>query len=541
VRPCPKCGTAYGEDDTFCEIDGTRLTSASPSDTTQLAPASRTAVTEVPVGGCPACGAVAANEGDGYCKSCGHRLADSAARVPLVAIGATLGGYVVEGARDVDELVVRGPEGRSLVVLGTHAALELEARALERCAFFGASRVACRLPQVYELGQDPRRGAFLRMSIPPNDAVTLGDVAPAWPLERVFATVESWLALAVYMQDARIAWKPNARDLWATMTEVGFARARAVGPLASAELDAADLLERLGGVFLPHPAVTGPARLVRALASPPLATPRKPKSIGAMKKELEAARAEALRVSLRPHSYGPSDIGAAIDAGLRRDHNEDAVATAAGESNGERWAVLVVCDGVSSSQQAGQASEVAARTACDALAHFAKSGDIGFEGGGHAVTSAIHAAHIAICAQKTEQSVAGKTDPPGTTIVVALIHRRRLTVGWVGDSRAYWVTPSGGELLTHDHSWVNETVDRGEMTEEEALKQPLAHALTRCLGPLEVGDRLDLVEPGIKMRDLPGAGHVVLCSDGLWNYYPSGDQIAALVREAHVTGQEPLG
>jgi serine/threonine protein phosphatase PrpC len=65
---------------------------------------------------------------------------------------------------------------------------------------------------------------------------------------------------------------------------------------------------------------------------------------------------------------------------------------------------------------------------------------------------------VAVCASSIEH---GDTAPPGTTIVAALVHKRRLTVGWVGDSRAYWVSPSGSELLTRDHSWVNETVAHG--------------------------------------------------------------------------------
>jgi serine/threonine protein phosphatase PrpC len=146
--------------------------------------------------------------------------------------------------------------------------------------------------------------------------------------------------------------------------------------------------------------------------------------------------------------------------------------------------------------------------------------------------TAIRAAHVAVCASHIEH---GDTAPPGTTLVAALVHKRRLTVGWIGDSRAYWVSPSGSELLTHDHSWVNETVARGEMSESDALAAPLAHALTKCLGPLEVGDgkgKIEEVDPDIRVRQLPGPGHVVLCTDGLWNYFPSAPEIALLVRSA---------
>jgi PPM family protein phosphatase len=144
---------------------------------------------------------------------------------------------------------------------------------------------------------------------------------------------------------------------------------------------------------------------------------------------------------------------------------------------------------------------------------------------------------VAVCAQIVESP---GDDPPGTTIVAGLVWRRRLTVGWIGDSRAYWVSESGAELLTEDHSWANEAIARGEVTEAEAMLSPLAHALTRCLGPLEIADiegpadprrpRIREVQPDVRTRDLPGPGWVLLCSDGFWNYFPTAAQVARALR-----------
>jgi serine/threonine protein phosphatase PrpC len=64
------------------------------------------------------------------------------------------------------------------------------------------------------------------------------------------------------------------------------------------------------------------------------------------------------------------------------------------------------------------------------------------------------------------------------------------------------------------------------------MRQPLAHALTRCLGPLEAGADSSNIDPDVRARDLPGAGFVVLCSDGLWNYFPNAADIAELVHAA---------
>ena len=60
------------------------------------------------------------------------------------------------------------------------------------------------------------------------------------------------------------------------------------------------------------------------------------------------------------------------------------------------------------------------------------------------------------------------------------------------------------------------------------MQQPLAHALTRCLGPLEWG-AAGSVEPDVIVRDLHGPGFLVLCTDGLWNYFAKPAEISALV------------
>jgi serine/threonine protein phosphatase PrpC len=300
-------------------------------------------------------------------------------------------------------------------------------------------------------------------------------------------------------------------------------RLRAATPLQNGRrLDAKPVLEAVGGALLPLPLVRASTGLVHAFSreeatrnGPPL--------------PVEEARARILRPDPPAREAFPG-VAELCDPGLKRDHNEDATAVAAGGAGADAWIVLVVCDGVSSSTHAEQASTIAARTTRDALAHFARSGDIHHEGAASAMKTAIRAAHIAVCASQIDH---GDTAPPGTTLVAALLHKRRLTVGWIGDSRAYWVSPSGSELLTHDHSWVNETVARGEMTEAEALAAPLAHALTKCIGPLEVGDgKIEEVDPDVRVRLLPGTGHVVLCSDGLWNYFPSAPEIAHLVQSA---------
>jgi serine/threonine protein phosphatase PrpC len=209
---------------------------------------------------------------------------------------------------------------------------------------------------------------------------------------------------------------------------------------------------------------------------------------------------------------------------MKRTVNEDAAAIEMGEG----WTVLVACDGVSSSSHAREASEIAAATACATLAHVARSRELsGGSAAVQAVSTAVRAAHAAVCAHKFGE---GKPvgEPPGTTIVIALVLRDRAVIGWVGDSRAYWITRDGGELLTSDHTWLNEAIAGGEWREEDALQQPLAHALTRCLGPLEWGGG-GTVEADVRTRVIDGPGFLLLCSDGLWNYFPTAPELARII------------
>jgi serine/threonine protein phosphatase PrpC len=241
--------------------------------------------------------------------------------------------------------------------------------------------------------------------------------------------------------------------------------------------------------------------------------------------DLEAERAELEAVAAeQPKARAPDRARAALltDRGMKRSQNEDAAAI----EMGDEWTVLVVCDGVSSSNHAREASEIASKAACATLSHIARAREITGSHGLQAVSTAIRAANAAVCAHKFEERKTG--EPPGTTIVVALIAKGRATIGWVGDSRAYWVTRDGGELLTRDHTWLNEAVASGDWTEEDAMLQPLAHALTRCLGPIEWGSA-GTVDPDVATRTLDGPGMLVLCTDGLWNYFSTPVELARLV------------
>jgi serine/threonine protein phosphatase PrpC len=512
LKTCPKCGAAATDDDVFCEADGSRLLGEAPV----VAPVATEAHA------CPSCGLADADDGDGYCSACGHRIGP-AAPTPRVAIGTVIGTgkgrLTVVSAREDDDVIAKSADGSErLLAFGSPEELAQEETALAKLsghADFPATEPAS--------SADAKEPHLVLSKLPPG-AKPITEVGSGLPLAAGLALTRLALDRAASLESKRLGWEPCASDLFVRPDgTLAVVRLRGAAALAEgARLNAKPLLEAIGDALLPFPMVQGSSSSVR-LFCPPAARG------GRTSLTLEEAR-KALDAPDPTPAEGLPGLAELCDPGLKRDHNEDATAIAAGGTGDDRWSVLVVCDGVSSSTHAEQASTIAAHTTRNALAHFARSGDIAFEGTASAMKAAIRAGHVAVCASRIEH---GDKAPPGTTIVAALVHKRRLTIGWVGDSRAYWVSPSGAELLTRDHSWVNETVASGEMTESEAMDAPLAHALTKCLGPLEVGDgKIIEIDPDVRVRPLPGPGHVILCTDGLWNYFPSAPDIAVLVQSA---------
>jgi PPM family protein phosphatase len=526
VKQCPTCGAACADEDLFCEADGTNLAPAAAARGVTGTPssASETLPPPAPRGACEACGADAADDGDGYCRVCGHKLAATGRRTPSPLMpGMRLGNYMVRQSAG-DRATASSPDGSEvLLVVGEPDALAAEADALER---IGARNDDGRaFPQVVDRDNDAT-GAFLALSAPSNAARMLADVVQNRTVEQTITAIAGLLELAARVEEVGYGFQPSPSDLLLLPDgAVILSRLRGAARLPRGErLDARHLLESLSEIFL-APAIMGPTSLVRLLVPSRESSQGDGRAIERVKDELARVKQEQAAPPLR------ATMADLCDPGLWRPYNQDSTAMDHGvTSTGEPYVVMVVCDGVSSSSFSERASQLAARAARDALGHFARSPDIGYDSGASAVAQAIRAAHLAICADHVAAPV---TDPPGTTIAVALVHRKRLTVGWVGDSRGYWLTSRGVEQLTHDHSWVNEAIARGEVKDADEVQGALAHTITKCLGPLEVGDVPAEIEPDVRSRDLAGPGLVLLCSDGLWNYAPKPTDIAAVIRVAH--------
>ncbi len=99
----------------------------------------------------------------------------------------------------------------------------------------------------------------------------------------------------------------------------------------------------------------------------------------------------------------------------------------------------------------------------------------------------------------------------GTTLVAALVGEREAVILNEGDSRAYHINQDGIVLITRDHSLVEDLVERGELTREQARTHPHKNLITRALGAEPV-----LMADCFRKELLPG-DYLLLCSDGLSN------------------------
>ena len=121
----------------------------------------------------------------------------------------------------------------------------------------------------------------------------------------------------------------------------------------------------------------------------------------------------------------------------------------------------------------------------------------------------------------------------GSTVVVLLAHEHQCACLWVGDSRIYRLRNGQLEQLTRDHSHVQELVDQGLLTPEEAHRHPLANVITRAVGSADDLQIDEVVYP-LQVGDL-----FLLCSDGLNKTVPD-EEIARLLAHSNHNCQEAV-
>lgn len=187
------------------------------------------------------------------------------------------------------------------------------------------------------------------------------------------------------------------------------------------------------------------------------------------------------------------DFGYATDRGLRRPLNEDALLA-------ERH-LFAIADGMGGHEAGEVASSICVAT-------FAR----GQEAAGEWLTPE-HLQQFMVDADRAIREAAGSR--AGTTVSGAALVRQGDAPYWlvfnVGDSRTYLLSEDEFRQVTVDHSEVQEMVDRGEITAEQALTHPRRNVITRALGTGEDSDADFWMLPA-----RPG-DRLLICSDGLTN------------------------
>jgi serine/threonine protein phosphatase PrpC len=208
------------------------------------------------------------------------------------------------------------------------------------------------------------------------------------------------------------------------------------------------------------------------------------------------------------------------DTGRVRTNNEDAVAL------DPKCGVAVLADGMGGYA----AGEVASGMACDFIQ--AELGRWLQEAAGNATDGDVKRA-MDICVDNANRAIfsAANSNPTyagmGTTLVLGVFRSGRLLLGHIGDSRAYRLRAGELQQITKDHSLLQEQIDAGILTPEEAQFAAHKNLVTRALG-VE-----DLVLMETHLHDVQSADIYLMCSDGLSDML-SDSQIAD-VMSAHTS------
>jgi protein phosphatase len=196
----------------------------------------------------------------------------------------------------------------------------------------------------------------------------------------------------------------------------------------------------------------------------------------------------------------------ASDTGRKRRHNEDSYVVAP--------PLFAVADGMGGAQ----AGEVASKLAAAAL----EDTDPGTISGPEKVTQLIQEANRRVYERANADP---STSGMGTTMTVALVEGNDVTIGHVGDSRAYLVRNHELEQLTEDHSLVNELLKSGKLSRAEAEVHPQRSVITRAVG----------TDPDVDVDAFVVTGDVgdvfLLCSDGLTDMI-GDDEILQIVEKS---------
>jgi len=224
-------------------------------------------------------------------------------------------------------------------------------------------------------------------------------------------------------------------------------------------------------------------------------------------------------------------LGMAQSTGIERTHNEDALFVMQGNAAGlealPEFGLYIVADGMGGHRSGEVASAISVRTvsrrlledsilqlmALDPLTDLVPLQDL-----------------MRIALEEANVAVVERVPGGGTTLTAVLHLGHQVTIGHVGDSRAYILTDSDVHSITRDHSLVKRLEELGQLRPEEAEVHPQRNVLYRAIGQ---GANLEV---DVFTLPIPRDSHMLLCSDGLWGVVPD-QEIRRIVSSAR-TPQE---
>lgn len=206
--------------------------------------------------------------------------------------------------------------------------------------------------------------------------------------------------------------------------------------------------------------------------------------------------------------------------GLVRTSNQDALDYGTLDG-GQLYAV--VCDGMGGANGGNIASGIAVRMISQRIKSGFSDGQVP-----HSIEYLLASAMAAANIEIYDQAQADATlEGMGTTVVTAVVCDRTAYISHAGDSRVYLYRKKSIQPVTRDHSVVQEMIESGQITEEQARSHPRKHFITRALGvlteengeydevPLQEGDRLLLCTDGLtNMVDAPTIAGILAASSG---------------------------
>ncbi|NER03804.1 MAG: serine/threonine protein phosphatase [Okeania sp. SIO3C4] len=205
------------------------------------------------------------------------------------------------------------------------------------------------------------------------------------------------------------------------------------------------------------------------------------------------------------------NIATATDTGPNRSNNEDACyppSKTAISYPPSYKTVAIVCDGIGGQEGGEEASELAIKVLCQRLQNIPEQGDA------LSITTKLeesaYAANDAIYERNDNEQRQGR-QRMGTTVVMALAHLHELYITHVGDSRAYWITPTRCYQVTLDDDVATRQVRLGYSLYQDAVNQIASGALIQALG-ITASTSL---HPTVQRFPIDEDSIFLICSDGL--------------------------